>query len=243
MEKIRLHSFLAKMGIDSRRKCEKLIVQGKVKVNGVVITELGTKINPYNDKVEVNNKIIKKNIPKIYILLNKPRGYLCTTNDPLGRPTIFHIIKKIKVKLSYAGRLDFDSEGLVFLTNDGVVINKITQPQNKVNKVYVVKVKGIPKEKDLKLLEQGIPLSPIFTTSPCQVKILKKNRNISILKIIIREGKKRQIKRMFSYLGFQVLKLKRIQIGILKVNGLKTGQYRFLKKLEIKKLTQYLENN
>lgn len=243
MKRIRLHSFLAQIGIDSRRKCEKLIIQGKVKVNGVIITKLGTKVYPNKDKIEVNNKIINKNIPKMYVILNKPSGYLCTSYDPFGRPTIYEIIKKIKIKLNYAGRLDFNSEGLVFLTNDGVLINKITHPQNKIDKVYLVKIKGIIKDNDIKLLEHGIPLSPIYTSNPCQVKILKRDRNISLLEITIREGKKRQIRRMFSYLGYKVIKLKRTQIGILNLNGLKPGQYRFLQKQEIRELKIFLENN
>lgn len=231
------------MGINSRRNCEKLIVKGKVKVNNVIITQLGTEIDTNKDKIKVNNKIVHKKVPRIYVLLNKPRGFLCTYHDPFGRPTIYDLLKKIKIKLNYAGRLDLDSEGLVFLTNDGELINQITHPKKKIKKVYLVKIKGFPNDNDLRVLTNGVPISHIFTTNPCQLKILKKNKNNCIVEISINEGKKRQIRRMFSYLGFQVLKLTRTQIGILNLKGLKSGQYRFLGKQEIINYKQFLENN
>jgi len=240
---MRLHKFLAQMGINSRRNCEKLIVKGKVKVNNVIITQLGTEIDTNKDKIKVNNKIVHKKVPRIYVLLNKPRGFLCTYHDPFGRPTIYDLLKKIKIKLNYAGRLDLDSEGLVFLTNDGELINQITHPKKKIKKVYLVKIKGFPNDNDLRVLTNGVPISHIFTTNPCQLKILKKNKNNCIVEISINEGKKRQIRRMFSYLGFQVLKLTRTQIGILNLKGLKSGQYRFLGKQEIINYKQFLENN
>ncbi len=242
MEKIRLHKFLAQMGIDSLRKCEKLIIQGKVRVNGIIETKLGSKVDVDKDKIEVNDQIIYKNISRIYIILNKPRGFLCTYHDPFGRPTIYDLLKKMRYKLNYAGRLDFDSEGLVFLTNDGKLINQITHPKKNIKKVYIVKVKGQIGDNDLKKLEKGIPITPFFTTSPCQVRLLKKQRNNSILEIIISEGKKRQIRKMLAYLEFQILELKRTEIGILKIGDLKPGQYRFLKKQEIKELNNFLEN-
>ncbi len=240
---MRLHRFLAQMGVESRRKCEKLIIQGKVKVNGAIITELGTKIDVNKDKIEVNSKIITKKISRIYLILNKPKGFLCTYHDPFGRPTIYDLLKKIKNKLNYAGRLDLNSEGLVFLTNDGELINQITHPKKKIKKVYEVKIKGHLNENYLRQLEKGVPITPIFTTNPCQVKLLKTGIENSLLKISISEGKKRQVRRMLAYLGFQVLELKRTHIGILNMNNLETGQYRFLKREEIKKLKNFLANN
>lgn len=242
MVKMRLQKFLTEKGIDSRRKCEQLITQGKIKVNNVVVTKLGTTVEPDKDTIEVNNQIINQNINKIYILLNKPSGYLCTSYDPFGRATIYDLMEKIPVKVNYAGRLDFYSEGLVLLTNDGELIHKITHPQKEIKKVYLVKVKGLPDIRDLEQLKQGIPLSPTFTTAPCQVKIVKRNKNNSTLEISICEGKKRQIRRMFSYLGFPVLSLKRTQIGILSLGNLKSGHYRFLNKEEIEQLKKYIEN-
>ena len=243
MGKMRLHKFLSQAGVDSRRKCEKLIIQGKVKVNGTTVTKLGTTIDIHNDKVEINNQVIFKNIPRIYLLLNKPKGFLCTHHDPLGRPTIYDLLKGIRYKLNYAGRLDFDSKGLVFLTNDGELINQITHPKREIKKVYIVKVKGRINENNLEQLENGIPITPVYTTNPCQVKLLKKNKNNSILKIIISEGKKRQIRKMFAYLGYHILELKRTEIGFLNIGELRPGQYRILKKQEIKKFKSFLENN
>lgn len=243
MKKVKLHKYLAEMGIDSRRKCEKLIVQGKVKVNGILVTKLGIEIEPDADQISVDDKAVKKNIERFYILLNKPRGYLCTYHDPFGRPTIYNLLEGIEAKLNYAGRLDFDSEGLIFLTNDGSLIHKITHPRKKIKKTYRVKVKGFPNENDVKMLEEGIPLTADFTTSPCMVKKIETNNYDSILEISIHEGKKRQIRRMFSFLGYQVLELKRTKIGILALNRLKIGKYRFLTEQEVSELKQYLEDN
>ncbi len=240
MRKIRLQKYLAEKGIDSRRKCEELIVKGKVRVNKSVVIRLGTCINPLKDLVELDHKSISKDIENVYIMLNKPRGYLCTYRDPFGRPTIYDLLKKIKIKINYAGRLDFLSEGLVLLTNDGNLIYQLTHPKKNIEKVYLVKIKGTPSDDDLVKLKQGIPLSSIFTTSPCKVEILRKNNNTSTLEVTIREGKKRQIRRMFSYLKFPVRRLKRIQIGVLSLGNLESGHYRFLSEQEVRKLKEYV---
>ena len=239
---MKLHKYLAEMGIDSRRKCEKLIVQGKVKVNDILVTKLGIEIEPDVDRISVDDKVVKKNIERIYILLNKPSRYLCTYHDPFGRPTIYNLLDGIETKLNYAGRLDFDSEGLIFLTNDGSLIHKITHPRKKIKKIYQVRVKGFPNANDIKLLEEGIPLTEDFTTSPCKVKKVKTDNYDSLLEISIHEGKKRQIRRMLSFLGYQVLELKRTKIGILALNGLKIGKYRFLTAQEVSELKQSLED-
>ncbi len=243
MKKIRLQKYLSSMGVDSRRNCEKLICAGKVKVNYAVITKLGTTIDPDKDIIEVNKKVITKNNYKLYILLYKPRGFLCTSSDPFGRQTIYDLLKKIKIKLNYAGRLDFDSEGLVFLTNDGDIINEIIHPRRMVTKIYEVKIKGIPKIDDISMLQKGVPITSQITTQPCHIKILKKNQNNSILHISISEGKNRQIRRMFDYLGIKVLRLKRIQIANLTIDGLKPGEYRILENKEIVSLKKYIKNN
>ena len=158
---------------------------------------------------------------------------MCTSSDPFGRQTIYDLLKKIKIKLNYAGRLDFDSEGLVFLTNDGDIINEIIHPRRMVTKIYEVKIKGIPKIDDISMLQKGVPITSQITTQPCHIKILKKNQNNSILHISISEGKNRQIRRMFDYLGIKVLRLKRIQIANLTIDGLKPGEYRILENKEI----------
>jgi len=234
--RIRLQKYLANNGINSRRKCEELIISGKVKVNNEVITKLGTTIDPEKDVIQLNNKIIRNENKHIYILLNKPIGYLCTYHDSFGRQTIFDLTKEIKIKLNYAGRLDYLSEGLVLLTNDGDLIYKITHPKKKIEKVYIVKINGIPERKDIEKLEKGVSLSPKIITRPCLLKMIKKNNNSSFFRITLLEGKKRQIRRMFSMIGFLVLKLKRIKVGILSLDKLKTGEYRYLRNDEIKKL-------
>lgn len=234
--KIRLQKYLANNGVDSRRKCEELIVSGKVKVNNEIITKLGTKIDPEKDVIKLDNKIIKKENKHIYILLNKPKGYLCTYRDSFGRQTIFDLIKEIKIKLNYAGRLDYLSEGLVLLTNDGDLIYKITHPKKKIKKVYIVKINGIPEKKHIEKLEKGASLSPNIITRPCFIKMIKKKNSSSIFRITLWEGKKRQIRRMFSLIGFSVLKLKRIKIGTLSLDDLKVGQYRYIQNDEIEKL-------
>ncbi len=236
---MKLHKFLANMGIDSRRKCEKLIVQGRVKVNGTQITKLGMEINPDVDRILVDNKVVEQNVQRVHVLLNKPSGYLCTYHDPFGRPTIYDLLQGIETKLNYAGRLDLDSEGLILLTNDGALIHQITHPRQKIKKTYQVKVRGAPGANDLKLLQEGIPLSTNFTTSPCQVKIIKQNNYYSLLEISIHEGKKRQIRRMFSFLGYQVLELKRTKIGILNMDGLPCGKYRYLTEREVRKIKNF----
>lgn len=240
MKKIRLQKYLAKQGINSRRKCEKMILDGFIKVNNSVVTKLGTCIDPLNDIVEINNIKITKSIDNIYILLNKPRGYLCTHGDPFGRPTIYDLIKNVETRINYAGRLDYLSEGLILLTNDGDLIFRLTHPKNKVEKLYIVKVKGFPEINDLTKFEKGIALSSTFITSPCKATILAKDKNSTTLKVSIREGKKRQIRRMFLHLGFSVIRLKRIKIGPLSLGNLKTGHYRYLDSEEIKKIRNIL---
>lgn len=221
------------MGIDARRKCEELILQGRVKVNHSVITKLGTKIHPDIDLVELDNKIVSHHVKRITILLNKPKGYLCTHRDPFGRPTVFDLCQEIQTKMNYAGRLDYLSEGLVLLTNDGDLINQLTHPKKEIKKVYVVRIKGIPHENDIERLKQGIRIDSNFMTSPCQVKFLRKNINTSTLEVTIHEGKKRQIRRMFACLGFPVIKLKRIKIGPFSLGNIKSGQYRMASNQEM----------
>lgn len=243
MKKVRLQKYLAEKGIDSRRNCEKLIAQGKIRVNHLIVATLGTRIDPAKDLVEFNHQIIYPNRKKkqLYIVMNKPKGYLCTYRDPFGRPTIYDLLKDIKTRINYAGRLDLNSEGLLLLTNDGELIYQLTHPSKELKKVYRVKIGGVPGDPELQRLEQGIPLSPHFITSPCKVTIIKKNPLSTILEITIREGKKRQIRRMFSSIGFSVLRLKRIKMGDISLNSLKPGQYRFLKKQEIERLKNKID--
>lgn len=230
---IRLQKFLAEAGVASRRASERLIIQGRVKVNNKVVHKLGTKIDPQKDKVEVDDKVCNA-IPKdLYILLNKPVGVVTTVKDPHGRPTVIDLIKGIDQRVYPVGRLDMDSEGLLILTNDGRVTYKITHPKYEIEKTYEVLVKGIVDNKKIKTLETGVKLTDGIT-SPAKVKILKTNKNSTLLQIIIHEGKNRQVRRMCEAVGHPVLLLKRTHIGKLSLKGIKSGKWRHMTDEEIK---------
>ena len=197
MEAIRLQKFLAECGIASRRKCEEFILQGKVKVNGQVVTELGTKVIEGVDKVEFNNRVVnKRNEPYTYILLNKPIDYVTTVKDQFNRNTVLDLIKTDK-RLVPVGRLDMYTSGALILTDDGDFIYKVTHPKHEITKTYTVTLKGIISKEDVKKLEDGVDIGD-FTTSKARVKILKtdEEKNQSRLEITIHEGKNRQIRRM-----------------------------------------------
>jgi 23S rRNA pseudouridine2605 synthase len=238
----RLQKYLAGAGIDSRRKCEELILQGQVRVNNSVINELGTKIDPKKDKIEVKGKLIKykENKHYSYILLNKPKGYLTSLSDPFGRPTVLDLLKDIKERVYPVGRLDYNSEGLLILTNDGELTHALTHPAKEVEKVYIVKVKGIPSSEKLKTLSKGVTLKNNYKISPCNIYLLNTINGNAILKIKIKEGKKRQIRKMAEYIGHFVLKLKRIQTGPISLIGVKPGEYRYLNKQEIGSLKKMI---
>ncbi len=234
----RLQKYLAGAGIASRRKCEELILQGQVWVNNSVVTKLGTKVDPQKDIVEVKGKLIKYKEKKqySYILLNKPKGYLTSLSDPFGRPVVLDLLKGVKERVYPVGRLDFNSEGLLILTNDGELAYTLTHPTKEVEKVYIVKVKGIPSPEKLKILSKGAVLENNYRISPCNIYLLKITNGNAILKIKIREGKKRQIRKMGEYIGHFVLKLRRTQLGPISLKGVKPGEYRYLNKEEIKSL-------
>jgi len=238
----RLQKYLAGAGIASRRKCEELILQGLVRINNSVVTELGTKIDPQKDIVEVMGKLVKYTEIKqhSYILLNKPKGYLTSLHDPFGRPTVLDLIRDVKERVYPVGRLDFNSEGLLILTNDGELALALTHPSKAVEKVYIVKVKKIPSSEKLKTLSQGVTLKGNYKISPCKIYLLKTINGNALLKIKIKEGKKRQIRKMAEYIGHFVLSLRRIQTGTISLKGLKLGKYRYLTKEEIKNLKKIL---
>jgi 23S rRNA pseudouridine2605 synthase/16S rRNA pseudouridine516 synthase len=238
----RLQKYLAGAGIASRRKCEELILQGQVQVNNSVITKLGTKVDPQKDIVEVNGKLVKyKEIKHYsYILLNKPKGYLTSLSDPFDRPTVLDLLKVVKERVYPVGRLDFNSEGLLILTNDGELAYALTHPAKEVEKVYIVKVKGIPSPEKLKILSKGVVLENNYRISPCNIYLLKISNSNAILKIKIREGKKRQIRKMAEYIGHFVLKLRRTQLGPISLKGVKPGEYRYLNKEEIRNLKKII---
>lgn len=237
MEKQRLQKYLASSGIDSRRKCEQLILEGKVEVNGKTVLELGTKIDPEIDEVKYNGKIVKPEEEKVYILLNKPIGYVTTVKEQFGRDKIIDLVKGNK-RLVPVGRLDMYTSGAIILTNDGEFVNKLTHPKNEVTKTYNVTVAGKIKEEEIKKLEKGIEIEGGYVTKPAEVKILKidEQKNISRIQIIIHEGKNRQIRKMCKAINKKVLALHRSKIGNIGVKDLKVGTWRYLTKKEVESL-------
>ena len=237
MEKVRLQKYIASCGICSRRNAENLICNGLVKVNGKVISELGTKIIPGQDKVEYNGKEIIENKEYVYVLLNKPIGYVTTVKEQFGRPTVIDLVKKVKVHLLPVGRLDMYTSGAIILTNDGDFIYKVTHPKNEVEKTYNATVKGIVTNDDVKTLESGVKIEN-YISGKAKVKILKvdNQNNISRLQITIHEGKNREVRKMCAAIGKNVIALHRCKIGNIDVKDLKIGEWRFLKKEEIIKL-------
>jgi len=234
----RIQKYLARAGVASRRKCEELILSGDVEINHFIVTELGKKINPEKDLIRVKGRIVKyiENKQYLYILLNKPVGYLTTLSDPGERPTVLDLLKDIKTRIHPIGRLDYHSEGLLLLTNDGDLTYHLTHPSKGIEKTYIAEVKGIPTQERIDILTRGLILKDNYKISPCKIIRLKSKNKNAILKIKIREGKKRQIRRMGDYIGHRVLKLKRIQIGPIFLHKLKPGEYRHLNMREIESL-------
>ena len=230
----RLQKYLSNSGVASRRKSEDLIVEGKVKVNGKVITELGFKVSD-NDKVEVNDEIVSKS-ELVYYLLYKPEKVITSVHDEKGRITVIDLIDT-KEKIFPVGRLDYDTSGLLLLTNDGKLTNLLTHPSHNIEKTYNAKIDGIINIDEVKELEKGIILDNV-KTKKCKVKNKKKEKknNKSYVEITITEGRNHQVKNMFMYFNHKVLKLKRTNYSFLNLNGLKVGEYRKLSIKEIKKL-------
>ena len=227
----RLQKVIASAGICSRRKAEELIVNGKVKVNGKVVTELGTKVDT-KDEIEVNDKLIVKE-EKEYYLLNKPRGVITSTSDDKGRTTVVDLIDTTS-RIYPVGRLDYDTTGALLLTNDGEFANILTHPKNNIDKVYLAKLNGIIKGEQINKLKDGVMLDNVLV-KPSRVKLKKvdQEKNTSMVEITIHEGKNHEVKRLFESVGFLVDKLTRERIGIFNLEGLKSGEYRKLTLKEI----------
>lgn len=236
MEEIRLQKYLAEAGIASRRKCEEYITDGRIKVNCKVINELGTKVNPEKDEIYFDDKKIENKEELVYILLNKPIGYVTTAKDQFNRDTVMNLIK-IKERVVPVGRLDMYTSGALLLSNDGNFVYKITHPKHEINKTYTVTLKGIVTKEDVEKLEKGVDIGG-YTTKPAKVKILKTDieKNISRLEITIHEGKNRQVRKMCEAIGKKVQALHRTKIGNISVKTLKIGQWRYLTKKEIEEL-------
>ena len=232
----RLQKYLANAGIASRRKCEELILDGKVEVNGTIVTELGTKVSE-KDIVKYNGKIVKTEEEKIYILLNKPIGYVTTAKDQFNRDTVLDLIK-INKRIVPVGRLDMYTSGALILTNDGEFVNMLTHPKNEIDKTYNVTVKGNVTNEDTEQLQKGVKIDDEYITKPAKVKILKinKKKNISRIQITIHEGKNRQVRKMCEAINKKVLALHRCKIGNIEVKDLKVGNWRYLTKKEVENL-------
>ncbi len=234
-DEIRLQKYLANNGILSRRKAEEAILEGKVKVDGKIITELGTKINPVVNKVEYEGKLVKSQEEKVYVLLNKPIGYVTTVKDQFNRDIVTDLIKGVNVKLLPVGRLDMYTSGALILTNDGDFIYRVTHPKHEIEKTYNVTLRGIIENKQVEQLQKGVKIDD-YITKPARVKILKidNEKNISRIQITIHEGKNRQVRRMCESVGKNVLALHRAKIGEIDVKALKIGEWRYLREEEIK---------
>ena len=232
----RLQKYLAECGIASRRKCEEFIIQGKVQVNGKIVTELGTKIDPQKDKVKFENQDVKMKQKHIYILLNKPIGYVTTVDDQFGRDTVLNLVK-VKERIVPVGRLDMYTSGALILTNDGDFVYKVTHPKHEINKTYTVTIKGIVEKEEVEHLRKGVKIED-YTTKPAKVKILKtdEEKDISRLEITIHEGKNRQVRRMCESVGRRVIALHRSKIGNIGVKDIELGKWRYLKDFEVKTL-------
>ena len=236
MEEIRLQKYLADCGIASRRKSEELIKQGQVKVNGKTITELGTKVIPNKDIVEYNGKKIELKKEYVYILLNKPIGYVTTVKDQFNRDSVLDLVKTNK-RLVPVGRLDMYTSGALILTNDGNFVYKVTHPKHEIEKTYTVTIIGIVKKEEVEKLKKGVEIED-YITKPAKVKILKidEEKNQSRLEITIHEGKNRQVRKMCEAIGHKVLALHRSKIAGIDVKDIPLGKWRYLTSKEVNKI-------
>ena len=228
MEEIRLQKYMADCGVASRRKCEEIIASGNVKVNGITVTELGTKVTDA-DEISVNGEIVKKVSKKLYIAMNKPVGYITSASDEFNRPTVINLIEdEIHTRVYPVGRLDYDTEGLLILTNDGDLTYKLTHPKHAVYKTYVATLNDVPHPRDIERLKKGVVVDGKKTQQP-KVNWLKDN----IIEISISEGRNRQVRKMFQAIGYEVVNLKRIAIGNLVIGNIPLGRWRHLGVAEI----------
>lgn len=237
----RIQKILAKCGIASRRKAEEMILEGRVTVNGASAS-LGMKADLEKDHIKVDGKLIRRFEPKTYIIFNKPDKCITSMHDPEGRTTVKDFLKGVKANVFPVGRLDYDSEGLLLMTNDGELANAILHPKSEVSKTYLVKIKGILEKKDIQKLERGVKLQD-GVTAPAQVKKVRKEKVNSWLEITIHEGRKHQVKRMFEIVGHPVLKLRRVKINGLALGNLPAGKYRYLLPNEVARLKEGVLKN
>lgn len=229
---MRLQKFLAQAGVASRRKSEALILSGKVKVNDLVVTELGTKIDPDRDVIRYNDKIITKEEKKVYYMLNKPTGYVTTVKDEKGRKTVLDLLSAVPERIYPVGRLDCDTSGLLLLTNDGDLTYLITHPKHEVKKTYIATVRGIPSADQLDHFRNGLVIDN-WKTAEAKINIISSKKDSATLSITIREGRNRQVRKMCAAIGTPVISLKRVLVGAIDMGDLQEGKYRSLTDKEI----------
>ncbi|QUH20736.1 pseudouridine synthase [Alkaliphilus sp. B6464] len=233
---MRLQKFLATCGVASRRKSEELIISGRVKVNGNIITEMGFKVNPDIDNVFVDDKNVVLEERKVYIMLNKPTGYVTTVAEQFNRKKVTDLVD-VPYRIFPVGRLDYNTSGLLILTNDGELTFRLTHPKFKVEKVYVAKIKGVPTKDELTAFENGLEIEN-YITAPSKIKILKELNGNCVVEITIREGRNRQVRKMCDTIGHPVLELKRIKMGRIHLGNLEVGNWRYFTEREIDYLKQ-----
>ena len=232
---IRINKYLSAAGVSSRREADRLIEQGRVKVNGKIVHTLGSKIDENKDRIEVDGKTVEGTQGKIYMLLNKPPEFLVTLKDPFQRPTIMDFLPKLKTRIFPVGRLDFDSEGLLLMTNDGELTNRLIHPRYEIKKNYLVKIQGHPEKIQISRLERGIYIDG-KKTAPAKIFLISSSPKRSLFKVELHEGRKREIRRMFEAIGYHVLLLRRIKFAGLTLDGLNPGDWRYLTKTEVQNL-------
>jgi pseudouridine synthase len=237
----RLQKLLSQAGVASRRLAEELIVQGRVQVNGVTVTELGTKADPGADEIKVDGRRIRTDTRKRYILLHKPRGYMTTRSDPEGRPTVLDLLRSVREYIYPVGRLDYDSEGLLLLTNDGELAARLTHPRHEVDKVYEARVRGVPDEHVLERLAKGVTIDG-KRTAPAKVRVLDPPKKYpsendqTRVELAIHEGRHRQVRQMFDAVGHPVVRLRRVRIGPIADPDMPPGHWRELTPQEVARL-------
>ncbi|HBC94607.1 MAG TPA: pseudouridine synthase [Pelotomaculum sp.] len=231
----RIQKVMARAGVASRRHCEAMIAAGMVKINGRVVTEPGTKVDPDKDKIQVGGETLRLSPQKYYLLMYKPRGYITTMSDEKGRKQVTDLLKGITARVYPVGRLDYDSEGLLLLTNDGELTFALTHPSHLVPKTYLVRVEGVPAKEQLEQMSAGLNLED-GPTGPAKVRLVGQHDGNGLVEVTIREGRNRQIRRMFDHIGYRVLRLKRSKLGDLGLETMRPGEYRHLSESEVKQL-------
>ncbi|WP_026073660.1 pseudouridine synthase [Acetivibrio cellulolyticus] len=234
MEMTRLQKYIADCGVASRRKAEELIQQGSVKVNGIVVSEMGIKVSS-SDRVEVNGSVIKPESKKVYILLNKPSGYVTTVKDQFRRPTVIDLLKGVDERVFPVGRLDYETTGLLVLTNDGDFTHKMTHPRHEIEKTYQATIAGTPTKDEIHSFESGLEIED-YVTSPAKLKIISTKERTCVIEVTIHEGRNRQVRKMCEAIGHPVLALKRISLGKVTLGNLPEGSWRELTRDEVNSL-------